>query len=96
MTYDVAWTASADDMLTEVWLEAADRNAVSAVAHRVNHALACTPLAVGRPMDSSVHRAAYAPPLYIEFYVIEDDKKVVVQAVAVVSPRGSSGAAEPL
>ena len=83
MTYDVQWTPLAKDMLTEVWM-AADRNAVTAAAHRLDHALARTPLAVGRPMDSSVHCRAELPPITIEFYVIEDDKKVVVQGVAAV------------
>lgn len=84
MTYNVKWTLLADDMLAEVWMATTDRNAVSAMAYRLNLALTLAPLAVGRPMESSLHRAVYSPPLYLEFYVIEDDKKVVVQAVVAV------------
>ena len=63
MTYDVQWTPLADDMLIEVWMAAADRNAVTATAYRVDDALARAALTVGRPINSSVHRAAYTPPL---------------------------------
>ena len=84
MTYNVKWTPLADGMLAEVWMATTDRNAVSAMAHRLNLALTLAPLAVGRPMESSVHRAVYSPPLYVEFYVVEDDKRVVVQGVAAV------------
>ena len=83
MTYDVQWTPLAKDMLTEVWM-AADRNAVTAAAHRLDHALARSPLSTGVALDSSVHRRAEVPPITIEFYVVEDDKRVVVQGVAAV------------
>ncbi len=84
MKYRVEWTPAAEDTLTEVWLTSADKNGVTAAVEVVGPALARSPLATGVALDSSVHRLAQVPPITIEFYVIEDDTKVVVQGVAAV------------
>jgi len=45
--------------------------------------LARNPLHYGKPLDSSIHRLAHEDPLYVDFEVIEDDKRVIVYGVYV-------------
>jgi hypothetical protein len=51
---------------------------------KFDYVLAFDPLKFGESRDSSLVRVAYSPPLGIEFSVIEDDKRVVVQGVFAV------------
>jgi hypothetical protein len=81
MTYDVTWEPRADDRLAEIWLVAADRESVTRAAFELDGILALRPLRFGESRSSSVHRTAFAPPLGIEYTVIEDDKKVTVLSV---------------
>lgn len=81
MRYDVRWGLRAEQLLAAVWLAAADRQAVTRAATWFDDQLARSPLELGESRASSVHRLAFYAPLGIEFEVIEDDKRVVVQAV---------------
>ena len=81
MNYDVVWGPILENMLARIWVAAQDRNAVTRAAAELEQALADQPLRVGHPLDSSVHRIAYRPPLGIEYEVVEDDNRVIVQAV---------------
>lgn len=81
MTYDVVWGPLPLNQLARIWTAALDRNAITRAAAVLDRALLLHPLRVGQPLDSSVHRIAYHPPLGIEYEVIEDDKRVIVQAV---------------
>lgn len=80
MTYRVDWTTIAEDHLADIWLAAADRGAVTAAAAWLEAELARDPLRLGDPLDASVHRVASFGPLAVEFEVIEDDKRVIVNA----------------
>lgn len=80
-SYTVDWTSAAEDDLAAIWLASADRGGITAAAHRISGLLKASPLRVGRPRMSSVHRTATLKPLGIEFEVIEDDKRVIVLAV---------------
>jgi hypothetical protein len=71
-------------MLAVVWLAAADRKAVTAAAGRLDAVLATDPLQFGESQDSTVNRIGYERPLGIEYEVVEDDRKVIVQAVFAV------------
>ena len=81
MNYSVQWTEDALDELADVWLAAAERNAVTAASHRLDQDLANDPYAIGFPRNSSVNRTAVDPPLGIDYEIIEDDKKVRVLRV---------------
>lgn len=81
MKYEVYWDARAEADLATVWLGAADRVAVTRAASWFDEHLARSPLKLGESRASSVHRLAFYSPLGIEFEVIEDDKRVIVQAV---------------
>jgi hypothetical protein len=81
MKYDVRWGPRAEQMLAAVWVAAADRQAVTHAATWFDDQLTRSPLQLGESRASFVHRLAFYPPLGIEFEVIEDDKRVVVQAV---------------
>lgn len=84
MNYEVIWAATAERLLAECWLAAADRNAVTAAAALLDQLLAGRPLRFGRPLDSSVHRNGSIGCLGVEFEVIEDDKRVIVHGVFAV------------
>ena len=81
MKYQVIWQLIAEDELAAIWLAAADRQAVTAVAAWFDSQLSRVPLLLGESRDSSVHRVAYRAPIGNEFEVIEDDKRVIVQGV---------------
>ena len=81
MKYEVLWDARAEADLAAVWLAATDRHAVTRASSWFDDQLARLPLQLGESRASSVHRLAFYSPLGIEFEVIEDDKRVVVQAV---------------
>ena len=81
MNYTVTWLAMAEQDLATVWLAEPDRTAVALAAHRFDDRLGDDPLRFGESRRSSVHRVGFDPPLGVEFEVIEDDKKVIVQAV---------------
>ena len=74
----VFWVPSAEQDLAAACLEAADRNAVTEAAHRLEQRLATDPLDTGQPRQSSERRVAFESPLGIEFEVIGDEKKVRV------------------
>jgi hypothetical protein len=81
MKYQVRWDPVAEAELAAIWLAAADRHAVTRATKWFDDQLARSPLGLGESRASSVHRLAYFAPLGIEFEVIEDDKRVIVQAV---------------
>ena len=81
MKYRVDWSEAAERELSAVWNAARDRNALTLASHNLEAALASDPLHFGRPRESSVSRAGFLHPLGVEFYVVEDDKRVVVLGV---------------
>ncbi len=81
MKYQVIWQNIAEEELAAIWLASPDRNTVSSAAAWFDSRLSRLPLSLGESRDSSVHRIAYHPPIGIEFEVIEDDKRVIVQGV---------------
>jgi hypothetical protein len=81
MKYDVVWGPRAEAMLAAIWVAAPNRAAVTSAAARIDKRLAIDPLHLGESRTSSVHRYAFHPPLGIEFEVVEDDKRVIVQGV---------------
>jgi plasmid stabilization system protein ParE len=81
MKYEVVWGPRAEGMLADVWMASDDRAGVAAAAAWLDAWLARSPLTLGESRDSSVHRVAIRELLGIEFEVVEDDKRVIVQGV---------------
>ena len=79
--YIVEWKDRAERQLAAIWLAATDRNAVTMTSNRIDQELARRPLQLGESRASSVQRILIDPPLGVEFEVIEDDKRVIVQFV---------------
>jgi hypothetical protein len=67
-----------------VWLTATDRRAVTVASDLIDRELGRSPLAFGRRRTSSVNRVAIVTRLGVTYEVIEDDKRVIVQAVFAV------------
>ena len=86
MKYEVVWTTNAENHLATIWNAATDQRAVSVAAHVVDQELSRRPLAVGDRRSSSVHRVVYRAPLAVEYEVVEDDNRVIVQAVFEAQP----------
>jgi plasmid stabilization system protein ParE len=74
MPFTVVWLPAAQDALAEIWVQAADRQAV-ADADRIDRAL-------GRAKDG--YRVYADPPLAVGFEVSPDDCMVRVVRVASV------------
>ncbi len=77
MRYTVGWSASAQSELAEVWLEATDRDAVSAASNEIDTFLAVSP---NDPRCEVVAGAGILiiGPLGVEFRIRERDRFVVV------------------
>lgn len=84
MRYEVLWPKKALGQLATIWATSPDRPGVTASMAKFDSVLTFDPLKFGESRDSSLVRVAYSPPLGIEFSVIEDDKRVVVQGVFAV------------
>lgn len=76
MNYIVHWTVVALDELAEVWMAAADRNAVTAASDQLEREVAADPTGRGRPRPSGSGYFAVELPLCIEYEVLEADKTV--------------------
>lgn len=81
MKYQVIWVTVAEHDLAAIWLDAPDRKAVTSAVQVLDVKLRRDRLHLGESRKSSFHRVAFEHPLGIEFEVIEDDKKVIVQGV---------------
>jgi plasmid stabilization system protein ParE len=79
MRYTVVWTPDAQDQLTTVWLQAADRRAVTQAAHRVDQLLQADPDTRG--VDFYGDRLLVVPPLRVVFVVQSDTQTVEVRMV---------------
>jgi hypothetical protein len=80
MNWTVDWTPEALSHLTAVWLQAPDRQAVTAAQARIDALLAADPLAHGLPRSEGLH-AIDVPPLRAVFEVSDADRTVTVVSV---------------
>jgi hypothetical protein len=81
MSYRVIWPRAARNDLADIWLNSPDQTQVTFASAEIDRLLEDDPLRVGVPMQSSVRRRLTIPPLGVLYEVIEDDKRVVVNAV---------------
>jgi plasmid stabilization system protein ParE len=77
MNYSVVWKPSAKDELADIWLSAANRNAVTQAAHAIDVVLRLDPETRGTINFDTVRTLAL-PPLAVDFEVIEADRIVWV------------------
>ena len=80
MTFTVEWSDFALDALADIWMAAADRNAVAAAAHAIDQTLADDADTVGHTVFDTV-REYNQPRLSVEFEVIVADTRVWVLSV---------------
>ena len=80
MTYTVLWRPSAERALTEIWLNAGDRQAVTDAADAIDSLLRTVPLEVGESRVADV-RVLIVFPLSVYYDVHQEDRTVAVWAV---------------
>ena len=81
MKYSVRWTRKARlEQLAQVWLDAPDRNAVTAAANEVDRLLAADPAGIGESRAAGL-RALIVEPLMVGYMIDEDDGRVIVFSV---------------
>jgi plasmid stabilization system protein ParE len=80
MRYTVLWTPNAEQDLAAVWLNAADRAAVTIAADLIDQLLAQNPEQQGEIFFDTV-RTLVISPLGVDFEVIPDDRIVYVLTV---------------
>ncbi len=71
--YTVVWLQSAQDELAQLWLDAPDRNAVTAAAHAIDQELGKDAPLKGSELSEGL-RALPVPPLKAIFTVRDDDR----------------------
>ena len=77
----VVWKASALDQLAEVWLQAADRQAVTTATAQVDNLLGVDPLGCGADLREGL-RVVEIQPLRVIFAVQDEDRLVEVARVS--------------
>lgn len=84
MRYTVGWSASAQNELAEVWLEAADRNAVAEASNEIDEFLAVSP---NDPRCEIVAGGGILiiGPLGVQYRIRERDRFVAVVNVWIVT-----------
>jgi hypothetical protein len=80
MKWTVTWLPSAERTLTDLWVNAPDRNAVAAAANRIDQDLERDPLSAGesRQGDTRIH---IVEPLAVLFDVDPAQRTVTVWSV---------------
>jgi hypothetical protein len=78
--YTVVWVQSARDELTELWMEAADRSAVTSAANEIDAELSINASDQGVELSEGL-RALFCAPLRVIFTVREEDRMAEVLRV---------------
>ena len=80
MRYTVLWSPEAEDQLAEIWIEAADRNAVTAAQATIDEELAADPETKGKEASEDLRRFK-VEPLVVLFEIQPGDRLAKVTAV---------------
>lgn len=80
MIFTVVWKPTATSELAEIWLNAADRAAVTAAAHQIDTSLRVDPFTQGESRSGN-RRILFAPPLGVDFEIEALDRRVDVLRV---------------
>lgn len=79
MRFTVIWSPLAQCQLAELWLRAADRNAVTAAQYQIDQLLLVDPDTRGVPFFGN--RLLVVPPLRVLYSINVMDMQVVVEQV---------------
>ena len=79
MNYTLEWAPLAVEELAVAWLASRDQAELSRTVDLIERALCVSPFAIGEAYGASVQRIIVTPTVGLGFYIIEDDKKVIVQ-----------------
>ena len=79
MRFTVVWSASATDLLAELWMNATDRNAVTVAQHQIDQLLRVDPATRGVPFFGD--RLLHVSPLHVTFAINPMDMIVEVYNV---------------
>jgi mRNA-degrading endonuclease RelE of RelBE toxin-antitoxin system len=85
MRYQVVWDQLALDQLTDFWISATDRKAVSDAAGAVDKLLVEHADAAGTPVHEGLYTLAVSP-LRVIFWVHDMRRMVVVNSVKMMKP----------
>jgi len=80
MEFEVIWTPPATNQLTDIWLAATDRNAVTLAQTAVDKLLAGDPFGCSRHLSEGLSTLR-VPPLRVYFTVDRQLRKVSVEEV---------------
>ena len=80
MNYRIVWKPEAEKRLTTIWLDAADRQAVTDAARMIDWRLSHDPKSQGEGRDAG-RRILFVPPLGVIFKVNSRTKTVHVVTV---------------
>lgn len=86
MSYSIIWSDDAEQQLADTWMNAADPNAVTAAANRIDYLLSRDPLGQGESRDGN-DRIAFEGPLGVIYQVDSAAQQVTVVSVG---PSGHS------
>jgi plasmid stabilization system protein ParE len=77
MTYTVTYKPSAENELTELWIQAADRQAVADAANRIDGLLGVSPHIQGESRERDT-RILFERPVAVQFEIHDQDRVVEV------------------
>ncbi|MBI3466265.1 MAG: hypothetical protein HY000_24895 [Planctomycetes bacterium] len=80
MNFAVLWKPKAEQALAKVWMDAADRGAITAAARSIDEQLRIDPTNAGESRSDGL-RILLAPPLGVKFTVDEPKHRVYVTAL---------------
>lgn len=88
MQYSVVWQPNAERILTTIWIDAADRSAVTAASDEIDRRLQTNPESLGESRGGNT-RVVVVPPLAVHFDVHPNDRVVRVLTVRYIPTRPS-------
>ncbi len=80
MKYTVTWRPSAARRLSEIWLEASERTAVTDASNSIDSLLALCPHDQGEERDLAT-RILIVSPLAVVYEINEDDRRVTILSI---------------
>jgi plasmid stabilization system protein ParE len=87
--FQVFWSPRANGEMADIWVNASNRNAITAAVDSIDRALRDEPGTQGESREDD-ERVLFVSPLTVDFRVSEDDRRVEVLSVRQVRqrPRG--------
>jgi hypothetical protein len=86
MKFSITWTPSARSQLVNLWVQAADRQAITDAADRIDQELSRDPEQKG--IEWPPYRVYFEEPLAVLFKVVPDDKRVWIYQVRLTIDEG--------